>query len=1167
MKRFTIFIYFLFFILCVSAQNVSNFRHKKIIIKADSLIFDTLSIVAGSFKFDLPEDELKFKIDYRKKQLIRLVNNIIPDTINFSYKVYPFNFEKEYFNKDIKKLNQDLSLPNNPFNISFNKATLIKNKTAFESDGLTKNGSISRGISFGNSQDIVVNSSLNLQVSGKLDNDIELSLAATDNNIPIQPDGNTQQLQEFDKVYIQLNNKAAKMVVGDFQIERPKSYFMNFYKRTQGVSFTSKNEISTKNKNVLGTFTNAVTAAVSKGRFARDVLQGIENNQGPYRLRGADNEPFIIVLSGTEKVYIDGKLLTRGQENDYVVDYNNSEITFTAKNLITKDKRVIIEFQYAERNYARALYFVSSEFKTEKMRFFFDFYKEVDNKNKVLQQKLSDSEKLILNQVGDTLAAATGIGYSLATFNTTEVFYRKTDTIVIASGIIYPNVLVYSTNADSAKYRAKFTLVGIGNGNYKQIQSSANGRVYAWYAPVAGVLQGDYEPIIQLVTPKKKQMLVAGAEYKLGKNGNIFFESVLSTNDKNTFSSVDSRDDNGQGVKVLLTNKNALGKSDTLGRKNIGISYGLGYEFVQKNFTQIERFRNVEFDRDWNRNIASLINNDQSIINGNLGVELGSVYKANYNFSSFLEGNLYAGTRQTVSNNFYRGPVKATHNASYTTTNTGNNATNFYRHKSNIALKFKNLQLGYIDDFENNLFKYTPTDSISSRSYQFYEWETNIANTDSSGNYFKLFYKERLDKKAYTQKLGDSAYAQNAGFQFNLNKYKNHILKTNMTIRKLQFLGANLLNNKPDNNLLSRIEYAPKLFKGFMQSSIYYEVGYGTELKREFSYLEVAPGQGQYAWQDYNNNGIKELNEFEISSFADRAIYIRVFTPTNNYIKVNHEQFSYSMFLRPSVFKSDKNSKLTKFIMRFSTQTAYRVDKKTQAQFNIATINPFDANTNDSLMTAMGFNFRQALFFNQSAQVFGFDYTFQDNRNKQLLTNGYESRGLQTNELRVRYNATKAWGIFVNSTYGLKINESQFFTTRNYRISYVEAEPKISYQPNTFFRISLIYKLADKRNVYYGEFQHATLNDVGMEIKYNQLTRGTISAKANFIQIAYNDVGTSAVAYEMLNALKTGQNFTWGATFQCNLSNNMQISITYEGRKSPGNNVVNIGGAQVRAFF
>ncbi len=1157
MLRLRIFLLMILFLpaLEVAGQMGSVWRDKMIVSANDTLTLDSCSIIPGTFSVF----ESGIKLDSTKYTLLPATAQIIianksSSTYQVKYAVYPFLFTQEHFHKNQERFTSSPDHAVNPF---LYRPGEIKSDDPFATGGLNKSGSLSRGISFGNNRDVSVNSSLNLQLSGKLTEGVDLLMVATDDNLPLQADGTTQQLQEFDRVFIQLTSKNTKLVAGDFFITRPNSYFMNFNKRGQGLNVTSTIPMTApKSKLVV-----SGSVAISKGKFARSVIQGTEGNQGPYRLRGAENELFIVVLSGTEKVYLDGKLLIRGQENDYTINYNTAELTFTAKQLITKDKRIVVEFQYSDRNYSRSLVHTGFEYSDEKYALRLNAFSEQDSKNQPLQQSLTNEDKLIMGAVGDTLLHAFVSGVDSVAFSGDLVLYQKRDTIVNA--ITYTNVFVYNTSPDSAHYRLSFTNLGANKGNYIQISSSANGKTFQWVAPISGIPQGEYEPVILLITPKKKQLVTLGGDLKSIKNTLINAEVAYSSNDLNTFSSVDAFDDKGFGGHLNIKNKQKI--SDSLSLLIEG-----NYEYISPYFSPLERYRPVEFERDWNLNTTSInssLHPDQHL--GKAGVSLVKTGLGNvgYDFSTFVNGSSYKGLKHSVSTAIRKKGFELNAKGSLLNSSGTYGSTDFIRHRVAVSQKvLKQITLSAYEDHEINELHKPGSDTLQSRSLSFFEWQGAVTIADTTKRSFTVFYKQRTDRLPSGKNLLNASQAEDIGGTIILNGNPNQQLKLTASYRNLHITSPLLILLRPDHTVVGRLEYTMRMFKSVLTGQTFYEAGSGLEVKKEYSYLEVPTGQGTYSWSDYNGDGVKQLNEFEVAVYSDQANYIRVFTPTNDYVKVYTNQFSQSLNLRPSAIWANEKG-IKGVVARFSNQASYRVERKTQSKDPVNSFLPTLNDVNDTALVSLNATVRNTVSFNQLSSKFGLEYTWQEVSGKSLLTNGLDSRSNTFNEGKVRWNITRAFSLQTYYRDGFKRSSSEYFASKNYRIHYYETEPKFSYQPGTTFRVSLSYRYAQKQNTPDLGGESATLQKIGTELKLSKLSKGTFTAEANYIAIKYNGIESSAIGFDMLEGLRKGENFTWKASWQRSLANNLQLTLVYEGRKTPGANVIHTGNVQVRAIF
>jgi len=221
-----------------------------------------------------------------------------------------------------------------------------------------------------------------------------------------------------------------------------------------------------------------------------------------------------------------------------------------------------------------------------------------------------------------------------------------TDSIV--NNHSYDSVFIYPNTPDSnAVYRVGFTLMGVNKGNYIQETSSVNGRVFKWVAPVDSVPQGNYEPIILLITPKKKQMLNISAEYSLSDKTKLFFEFALSNNDINTFSKSDKNNNQGYGVKTHFLHTFNLSKN-TDANKNWALITSFDHEWTDKNFKPVEPYKNVEFKRDWNITNDKVVE-DEHISSIALMLKNPETGFVNYSLQLFQNGSLYHAFRNNLN--------------------------------------------------------------------------------------------------------------------------------------------------------------------------------------------------------------------------------------------------------------------------------------------------------------------------------------------------------------------------------------------------------------------------------------------------------------------------------------------------------------------------------------
>jgi hypothetical protein len=741
---------------------------------------------------------------------------------------------------------------------------------------------------------------------------------------------------------------------------------------------------------------------------------------------------------------------------------------------------------------------------------------------------------------------------------------------VIYNGTIRDSIFVISTDPNDVLYNLSFTYMGPGKGNYVQLSGAIIGQAFEWVQPGPdNEMLGEWEPVTLLVTPKQLQVISIGMNYAIDAHNNIGAEFAMSKYDVNLFSSKDKSNDIGGAARLRF---NSTNQKLSIRGNPYNLQFGGGYEYVSDKFKPLERLRNVEFYRDWSLpyDVSAA---EEHLINGAIKLNHASQI-ISYELTHYNRSDGYRGYRQLAGWSQTIKGWRAITSVAFTTFNGSLSSGTFLRPsiELNRTLNgFKKMVVGAKYMGEINTVRPEAVDTLDASSFAFHIYELHATTNPSNPNKWTLSYVRREDMLPYQNKLLKTDRSNNYTLTAEIMRRSTDILKMNVTYRDLNVNNTtrpSLL--KPEESLLGRVDYATEKFKGFINAGFLYEIGTGQEQRREFSYLEVPAGQGEYAWFDYNGNGVPELNEFELAVFQDQKRYIRVFTPGSVYVKANYLQFNYNIDIEPAVLIKDRSGFFLNILKRTNALSALQINKKKIAG-NQFLFNPFVKEMLDTSMVSLNLFLSNTVFYNRQDVKWGLEFTQVHSGTKALLAYGFESRTNKQLGLKARYTFNKMFqtGIQVKRINHELATSGTDFNNRNYDLRQWFIEPALTFMYSNKFRTVLSYGYQVKKN-HIDSLERSIHHSLTADLRYNALKNSTVSLKLTYNDIlfnAYTGAANSTVGFIMLDGLMPGKNYLWSLDLTKRLAGNLELSLQYEGRKPGDTRIIHTGRAAIRALF
>jgi hypothetical protein len=1105
-----------------------------------------------------------YRVDYRYGQLILLpdfVASLHADStthrMTVVFRVLPLNFKREYALRHIVVRRDSAGKK---------ESVVLPTTTKFFSDdffgaGLQKSGSIVRGFSVGSNRDLSLSSGFRMQLAGKLAQDVDVTAALTDENSPIQPEGTTQTLREIDKVYVEIKHPHYSATLGDFNLQidqKEGGEFGRLNRKLQGArGVASYDRIA--GSDVDGVMT--LTGATARGKYATNQFQGKEGVQGPYRLTGANGENRLLIIAGSERVYLNGEMMTRGEVNDYTIDYSDGEISFSSRRLITSASRITIDFEYSDQQFVRNLVAGSISGKEfgNGLALNVSFAQEADDPDSPIDFTFTDSTRAILKQSGADRMKASVSGLTRA--DSGKGLYIL-DTVSI-NGKIY-SILKYAPGDSLALYLVTFSPV-----DQIPVDSPGYNRIAAGKYEFAGIGQGTYLPVQFLPMPKLHQVIDINGQASISSDFVLSGEYAMSRYDQNRFSNLEGSSLKG-GAFSFVAHYNP--KRLLIGRMNIGeIDLRLSERFIDRRFLALDRANEVEFNRKWN--LSEVATADEEIQELSFAyhpirsvggmVTYGALNRPGEVHSTRTQMNVgvadsvlpkiqYQQERITTSNMLFK------------------DESHWLRQRGTIEYEIVRWHPGFRIEAEERIATPTGSDSMRQGSFRYLELAPHLTSAEVWKMTLSAELQMRTEDSAAVGTLHRASRSLTQLYTWHFDDHQLISSSLALSLRSVEFTEEfKQRGNLNSDAVLVRSETRVTPFQRAVETDLYYEYSNQQSARLERLFIRVTPGSGNYRYLgDKNNNGIVDENDFELTRFD--GDYIVVYLPSDQLYPVADLKASIRLRLQPARILPISTAVLNKILRAISTETYLRVDERSKEpdtkQIYLLNLSRF---LNEQNTIAGSQQITQDVFLFENNSDLSFRFRYSQRYGLTQFVSAVERSFLQERSIRIRSQLVQEIGNQTDYIYKIDRVNASSMTLRDRDLTSNAIVSDFSYRPALNWEVGFNIGVSEIVNHFGGTNATANINEEGLRIVQSFPGVGQLRAEmrreeATLVNVANPE---APMPYEFTAGKTIGKSYLWQLTFDYRITANLQLSLNYNGRSEGGRTPIHYVRMEARAFF